>query len=57
MIGFKSNCKDCDKRYPGCHDHCESYLKAKAEYDKKVVAINNKTTKVFGYDFMPSIKS
>lgn len=34
MVGFKSDCKGCDKRYPGCHDHCESYLSAKAEYEK-----------------------
>ena len=34
MVGFKSDCKGCDKRYPGCHDHCKSFLKAKAEYEK-----------------------
>ena len=27
-------CKDCDKRKPGCHSKCESYLKEKAERDK-----------------------
>ena len=24
------NCKDCERRYPGCHDHCEQYQAAKA---------------------------
>lgn len=26
---IKSKCKDCERRYPGCHDHCEDYQKAK----------------------------
>lgn len=34
-MGFKGNCKGCDKRYLGCHDSCESYLNAKAEYEKE----------------------
>lgn len=29
---MKSPCKDCEKRFPGCHDTCEGYKKAKAEY-------------------------
>ena len=24
-------CKDCEKRHPGCHDHCETYHAAKAK--------------------------
>lgn len=28
---MKNECKDCDKRYIGCHDRCESYQKFKAE--------------------------
>jgi hypothetical protein len=27
-------CKDCDKRYPGCHDYCETYLDEKEKHDK-----------------------
>lgn len=26
------HCKDCQKRYPGCHDKCERYKKALAEH-------------------------
>lgn len=26
-------CKDCKKRYPGCHDHCEKYQAAKKEWE------------------------
>lgn len=26
-------CKDCVERHPGCHGHCERYLKEKAEHD------------------------
>ena len=28
-------CKDCPKRYPGCHGKCEKYITARAEYDAK----------------------
>lgn len=31
---IKSNCRGCEKRYPGCHDHCESYQEAQAEWLK-----------------------
>ena len=27
-------CKDCKKRYSGCHAKCEDYLKARAELDE-----------------------
>ena len=26
-------CKDCEKRHPGCHDHCETYHAAKAQVE------------------------
>ena len=26
-------CQGCTTRYPGCHDHCESYQAWKAEHD------------------------
>lgn len=32
---FKGSCKGCTDRYVGCHDRCESYKSAKAEYEKK----------------------
>ena len=28
------SCKDCADRHPGCHGHCERYLKEKAEHDE-----------------------
>lgn len=24
-------CKDCEERHPACHDHCEKYIRQKAE--------------------------
>jgi len=27
-------CKDCAKRYLGCHDKCEDYLKQRKELDE-----------------------
>lgn len=29
-------CKGCEERYPGCHDHCEAYLKVKHMRDEAV---------------------
>lgn len=26
-------CKNCDRRYPGCHDNCEDYQQEKHERD------------------------
>lgn len=34
MTNMPFPCKDCPDRYPGCHDHCEQYKAAKAEYDR-----------------------
>lgn len=34
-----NTCLDCPDRYPACHDHCEKYQAALAEWlDKKRVA-------------------
>lgn len=30
--GISGCCKDCPDRYPGCHDHCEKYIKASKEW-------------------------
>lgn len=27
-------CKDCKKRYLGCHDYCETYLDEKEKHDQ-----------------------
>lgn len=27
-------CKDCHKRYPGCHSECPDYIAAKAESEQ-----------------------
>lgn len=32
-------CKDCDKRYLGCHDRCVTYQKEKEEYHKERKAL------------------
>lgn len=32
---IKSNCRECEKRYPGCHDHCEDYKNALKVYRDK----------------------
>lgn len=36
-------CKDCDQRYPSCHDHCEKYAADKKRHEEeKAVVIKNK---------------
>lgn len=30
---MKFTCKDCPKRYPGCHGKCEKYQKEKADWE------------------------
>lgn len=32
---IKSTCKGCEERYPGCHDHCESYQDAREEWSQR----------------------
>lgn len=29
------SCKDCEDRYPACHDTCEKYQKAKEESEER----------------------
>lgn len=37
-----SCCKDCDKRYVGCHSECEDYILEKQDHDKKSEIIRSK---------------
>ena len=32
MAGIRECCKDCKERHSACHDYCEKYQKARAEY-------------------------
>lgn len=29
------SCKDCDKRFPGCHSSCPDYIAEKEKHDKE----------------------
>lgn len=31
-------CKDCEKRHPNCHAHCEAYQAFRAENEKRYEA-------------------
>lgn len=31
---MKAPCKDCEKRHPSCHSHCEEYKAFRAEIDR-----------------------
>lgn len=33
--GIKGVCYGCEERYPACHDTCEKYKEARAEYDQR----------------------
>lgn len=36
-----SSCKDCTKRYPGCHDKCEAYQTSVREHRERKSHIEN----------------
>lgn len=40
---FKSinTCRDCPDKHPGCHDHCEKYQSALAEWKEKKAAVKH----------------
>ena len=47
-------CKDCQERFPACHDVCATYLAAKAEWNEKQELIREAKQKVKlidGYHF------
>lgn len=29
------SCRNCLDRYPGCHQHCKTYKKERAEYERQ----------------------
>lgn len=33
--GYKTPCKNCTKRFVGCHATCEEYIKARKKLDEK----------------------
>lgn len=35
MQGISGCCRDCQERYPACHDTCEKYLSAKESWETK----------------------
>lgn len=45
-------CKDCERRYIGCHAECETYLTERAEYDKTAEIVKKKKREeleIYGY--------
>lgn len=42
MANLSNGCKNCTKRYLGCHDKCNSY----AEYKKKLEELSAKRQKL-----------
>ena len=38
----KFPCKDCQRRYPACQDHCDAYKQAKANNDARKAAEREK---------------
>lgn len=48
------NCKDCKKRYPGCHDRCESYQAYKKQREE--INKNRQLEKLNGVKYSTSRK-
>lgn len=45
-------CKDCERRYIGCHAECETYLAERAEHDKTAEIVKkNKTAECEVYSY------
>lgn len=40
--GPRTSCRECTERYLGCHDHCETYQKALAEWLERKKDIRHK---------------
>lgn len=40
-------CRDCQDRYPACHDYCETYQDALKDYREKAKAIREKKAKEY----------
>ena len=43
----KFTCKNCPDRYAGCHDHCESYIRARASVIKERAKIRKEREKFY----------
>lgn len=44
MMGIGGVCKDCNERYPACHDYCERYFEAQEKWralNEKIRAIKH----------------
>lgn len=48
--GLGDICKDCQERYLACHDSCEKYTKARAEWVEKKQMITDAKRKTRLYD-------
>ena len=43
-------CKDCAERHPACHDTCEKYIKAKAEWTEIQEKIKHERNLTWSFD-------
>jgi len=48
-VRIHSICKDCEDRYPGCHDHCEQFKQSKREYEAEKEIVYKERAKVFDW--------
>ena len=48
MGGVRNPCKDCDRRYPGCHDHFPDLAEWVAEHER-VREKERKYRELWGY--------
>ena len=38
-------CKGCEERYPACHDYCERYKQARAEFEENKAFVAHEKAK------------
>ena len=53
MRGITECCRFCTDKYEACHDHCEEYLSARNEWEKRkarISAAKNEEYLLYKYD-------
>lgn len=50
QTGIGGTCRDCEDRYPACHDSCEKYRKASADWQKRKDKIRKAKKEAQMYD-------
>lgn len=51
-VKLECKCMNCEERFPGCHDHCDSYKEWRKKYDERVNEIYQNKIEYLGGEEM-----